>query len=90
MLTAGNTIETLLKIALERLKTKFENRDPFIDQLLVTITGNLSSSTSCAIVNKLVHFGAITFLGQVAGESCASEMQVKALWGLANIACHDA
>lgn len=90
MLTAGNTIEILLTIASEKIKSKLEDRNPVIDSQLVTITGNLSSSTSCAIVTKLIHYGAIPFLGYFAKESCASEIQVRALWGLSNLACHDA
>ena len=89
ILTSGTTIEVLLGIANQRTKVKLASHDPTIEELLVKTVGNLTSSISSSIVNKLVHYGAIPFLGFYAGECCASEMQKLALWGLGNLACHD-
>lgn len=62
LLTVGDTVNTIMNLAKRQITDAYE-ADPVIDESLVRIMGNLSSSTNDVIMQSLVLYGAIKCLG---------------------------
>ena len=87
LLTVGDSVSIIMGLVKKQMNDAYEV-EPVLDECLVRIMGNLSSSENDAIVQSLVFNGAIKCLGHYVAVG-SSKRKVEALWALSNISNHD-